>query len=317
MRSSRRRLSSPIQIVVTPGSGNGRALATAQRVREALRTRGHRTRLAVFADLERLRQWAATDPAPFSHLVCIGGDGTLSATAVAAMRRSVPFLPVPSGFGNLVAHALRHSARVDRVVDLVERGEIVHLDVGLRDGVPFLCQESFGLLDQIQQSTEDTTSLPRARWSRTLAYYRTAIREFRDARLRHIRVTVDGRLVARDAVIATVANVETYGPWLRLTPDASPIDGLFDVFVMRAARAANILARLVKCQLRLPGSEAGTSVYRGRCATVAAPHRPVARLELIPRRLPVLVSSAAAEALHRNVARAAVRSQSAPSREVA
>ena len=30
-------------------------------------------------------------------------------------------------------------------------------------------------------------------------------------------------VVARDAVIVTVANVDTYGAWLKLTPTASPI----------------------------------------------------------------------------------------------
>lgn len=291
-----------IQVVATPGSGNGRALDTTLQLRGALRARGHRVKLEVFSDLDSLRRWAATGGTRFSLLICVGGDGTQSTAAVAAVRRSVPLLPVPSGFGNLFARAFRHPHRVDRVIDWLEHGEVVPVDVGVRNGVLFLCQESFGLLSQIQDRAEASPARPRARWRRWLGYYRMALRHLRDTPLTPLRVAVDGRVVARDAVIVTVANVETYGAWLRLTPAASPIDGVFDVFVMRGTSKREILARLLKRQFRLPGTEQGTLVCRGRHVSVAAPHQARDQLHLIPRRLPVVVSAETAEALQRGLA---------------
>ena len=299
MRQTRGRQTSParvFQIVATPGSGNGRALATAHRLREALRARGHRTELEVFADLTRLARWAATDRAPFSLLICVGGDGTLDTAARAAVRRSVPLLAVSSGFGNLFARALRQPSRVDRALHLLEHGEVVHVDVGVRNGDLFLCQESFGFLADIQTRTE-TNGHPRSRWRRGLAYYQTALRHLQDTPLSSMRVAVDGQVVARDAVIVTVANVETYGPWLNLTPDASPMDGLLDVFVMRRERKRDILAALLGRQLRLPVTRAGALVQRGQHVSVTVAHRVRHDMEVMPHRLPVLVSSRTAEAL--------------------
>jgi diacylglycerol kinase (ATP) len=299
---SRRIESRVIQIVVTPGSGNGRALHKALHLRDALHARGHRAKLEVFSDLDTLSTWAATGRSRFSLLICVGGDGTLDTTAAAAVRRYVPFLAVGSGFGNLFASALGQPDRVERVIDLVERGELVHVDVGVRNDRLFLCQESYGFLDEIQQRTEASPHRPRGRWRRTLAYYQTAIRHVREAPLTPLRVSVDGRVVARDAVIVTVANVETYGAWLPLTPDASPIDGLLDVFVMRRTSKREILARLVKRQLRLPGADTKTFVCRGRHISVAGPHLRD-ELHVMPRRLPVIVSSETAQALARGLAR--------------
>lgn len=307
IRQTRARLKTgarTIQIVATPGSGNGRALDTARRLRDALRARRQPATLEVFSDLDSLGRWAATARTSFSLLVCVGGDGTQCAAAQAAVRRSVPFLPVPSGFGNLFARALGHPRRVERVIDLLERGEVVHADVGVRNRELFLCQESFGLLSQIQERAEASTAQPRARWRRWLAYYRMALQHLLDRPLTPLQVVVDGRVVARDAVIVTVANVPTYGAWLPLTPAASPIDGLFDVFVMRSAPKLQILARLLKRQLRLPGGESGALVSRGRRVFVNAPHQPRQHLELMPRLLPVVVSPATAEALERSLARA-------------
>jgi diacylglycerol kinase (ATP) len=292
-----------IQIVATPGSGNGRALDTARQLREALRVRGRQVELEVFSDLDSLRGWAATGRTSFSLLICVGGDGTQSAAAVAAVRRSVPFLPVPSGFGNLFARAFRHPSRVDQVTDVLEHGELIPVDVGVRNGELFLCQESFGLLSQIQEQAEASTAWPRARWRRWLAYYRMALHHLRNTPLMPLRVAVDGRVVARDAVIVSVANVETYGPWLRLTPAASPIDGVFDVFAMSGTTAREVLARLLKRHCRLPGTEQGALVCRGRHVSVAAPHHARDELDLIPGLLRVAVSSETAEALTRDLAR--------------
>src|SRR5206468_2315344 len=144
-----------------------------------------------------------------SLLICVGGDGTLEAAAVAALGRSVPLLPVPCGGDSLFARALGQPGRVDRVVDLLEHGDVVHVDVGVRNGKLFLCQESYGFL-QIRNRAEANAGSPRAGWRHRLAYYGRAARHLLDTPLVPLQVSVDGRVVARDAVIVTVANAAPY-----------------------------------------------------------------------------------------------------------
>ena len=288
-----------VEIVATPGSGNGRAMATAVQLREALRARGREVTLEVFSRLEQLHRWAATSATRSSLLICVGGDGTQSSAAMAAVRRSVPFLPVPVGFGNLFGRAFGHPTRVDRVVELVERGALIHSDVGIQRGELFLCHASFGLLSEVQDRVE-TGAYPRARWRRWIAYYRAGVRHLRDTPLTAVEVAVDGRVVTNDAIVVTVANVATYGGWLRLTPDASPVDGLFDVFVMHGTTKREILARLLKRHLRLPGVDQGSQLYRGRRVSVAASRSAQAKLQLIPGVLPVVVAPETARALERD-----------------
>jgi diacylglycerol kinase (ATP) len=290
-----------IQIVVTPSSGHGAAMNTARRLHDALRARAHRVALDVFSDLVSLRRWAKSDGTKYSLLISVGGDGTQSTAAMAAVRRSIPFLSVPTGFGNLFARAFGHVPDVDRVVDLLDHGTVVNADVGLRNGQLFLDQESFGVLSRIQTSVEARLTRPSARWRRWLAYYRGAVRYLRDTPLTTLRVAVDGRIVAHDAVLATVANVETYGAWLTLTPAASPIDGLFDVFVMGGATKREILAKLLRRHLRLPAAEPGTLLCRARRVSVAGSRSTRDELEVLPGLLPVLVSMETATRLHRNV----------------
>ena len=111
----------PLQIIVTPGSGNGSALDTALRLRQALAADGWPTRLKKFSRLNKLHLWAKTNRDPYSTLICVGGDATQSATARAAVRRSVPFVAVPCGFGNPFARAFDQPRTVQGVLDLLAR----------------------------------------------------------------------------------------------------------------------------------------------------------------------------------------------------
>jgi hypothetical protein len=125
---------------------------------------------------------------------------------------------------------------------------------------------------------------------------------------------VDGRVVAHEAAVVAVANVETYGPWLRLTPEASPVDGLFDVFAMHGATKREVLAKLLSRYLRLPGTS-GTQVHRGRRVSVVTSGSPREDLELVPGVLPVLVSPEVRNAFDRPLAPAdgaSPRSQQRP-----
>ncbi len=92
-------------------------------------------------------------------------------------------------------------------------------------------------------------------------------------RLASFTVEVDGKTVADDAVLATVANVETYRGFLTLTPTASPIDGRFDVAVLPRVSKTALMMRLLRLLLRLPGSRRQLAIYRGRRVVVTTPRR--------------------------------------------
>jgi diacylglycerol kinase (ATP) len=291
-----------VEIVVTPGSGEGRALGIARRLRRLLRRRGRPATIRAFGDLAGLVQWAETCAPEFSHVVCVGGDATLSAAARAAIRCRAPLVPVPTGFGNIFASVFRHPRRASAVAALLGTGEVRHVDVGvvaLPSGEDlFLSHRSYGLLEQVQTVAERGRRQPRRRALRYLWYWGVGYRFLFRAPLAGFRVEIDGRTVADDAVLVTVANVETYHGFLSLTPTASPIDGLFDVAVVPRVSTPRLLWRLLRLLLKLPGRWRGLALHRGRRVAVTTPRR---RELLAVRRhaLPLLVAPGALAALTR------------------
>lgn len=306
----------PVEIVVTPGSGEGHALGIARRLRRLLRRRGRGATIRAFGDLAGLVDWAEACAPDISHVVCVGGDATLSAAARAAMRCNAPLVPVPTGFGNIFANVFRHPRHATEVATLLETGEIRRVDVGVVTTASaedvFLSHRSYGLLEQVQAAAERGRRQPRRRLLRYLWYWGVAYRFLFRSRLAEFRVEVDGQTLAEDAVLVTVANVETYHGFLSLTPTASPVDGLFDVAVIPRVSTARLLWRLLGLLLKAPGRWRGLALYRGRHVVVTTPRR---REQLTVRRhaLPLLVPRGAVEAMtRRTVTDAPTPAQPAP-----
>ena len=279
-----------VQIVLTPGSGDGRARATARRLQKALGRGGYELRIQTFTDLESLLEWSETCAPDFEYLVAIGGDATISAAAGASVRLSIPFVPVPNGFGNMFALAFGFGSQTHRVIELFERGQVRWVDVGqFSDGRLFLSHRSFGLLNEIQEAVERGRSQPKTHLWRHLAYYAEAARYLFTAPLPLIRVEVDGAVLAEAATLVTVANVETYRGYLSLTPTASPIDGLFDVFAISGPSRLGVWMRVFRLLVGRRRGAHGVAFGRGRGVRVTVDGQPPEELVVKRRALPLLV----------------------------
>jgi len=279
-----------VQIVVTPGSGDGRARFITRRVRRALKRRGHEVRVHSFGSLGKLLEWSDSCEPDFSHLVAVGGDATLSAAAGASVRLSIPFVPVPSGFGNMFARAFGFDSRTPSVTELFERGQIRRVDVGsMSNGRLFLSHRSFGLLDDIQESVEMGRGQPTSRLWRHLAYFAEARRFLYRAPLPSIRVEVDGEMLTERAGLVTVANVETYRDYLSLTPTASPVDGVFDVFAISAPSRLRLWLSVLRLLLTRSRRAEGMALARGRSVRVTIEGHTPEELTALRRALPLLV----------------------------
>ena len=278
-----------IQIAVTAGSGDGRALATARGLLSRLGERGHRARIRCFPSADDLHAWAQRCAPEFSHLVCVGGDATQSAAAEAAARLDVPLVPVPSGFGNVFARSFGYLDGHDSVADLIERGDVRRVDVGLAGDRIFLCHRSYGFLEDVQRAVERGRAQPRSRLRRHLAYYAMAGEILRGIPLSSIAVDVDGVRVATNAALVTVANVETYAGFLTLTPRAVPFDGLLDVCIIPRTTKRGLLGRLIALLLKIPGRWEGIELVRARQVSVGVEGRAPEGLRVIPGALPLVL----------------------------
>ncbi|MFQ5899162.1 MAG: diacylglycerol/lipid kinase family protein [Candidatus Methylomirabilia bacterium] len=277
-----------VQLVVNPTAGNGKGFALAKELEASLRASGRDVRTLVVRGRLEARAWVERCRGDFGYLFCVGGDETLSEVAPLALRRDVPLVPVPVGFGNMFARTFGYRSRIPSLLNLLEHGEVRRVDVGIDRGGVFLSSQSFGFLEEVKQAVEDRVAVPHSGLLRYLAYVQTALRMIKTAALPSIRVEVEGELITDQAAMAIVANVPTYAGFLSLTPTATPLDGLLDVFVVPPMAKRALVSLLLAFLFRLPGRWQGVCYRQGKRVSVTTPAEEAEQLGVLPRVLPIL-----------------------------
>ncbi len=230
-------------MLVNPTSGRGRASGQRDSVLAALRGRGDDVRLIQGADAEEATGLLAQQVAEgLDVVVAVGGDGTVHLALQAVAGTGVALGIVPLGTGNDAATAMGvPTGSVEQAVGVVLDGNAQAFDVGLArtaDGLEryFLCVLSTGFDSMVNERANRMT-----RPSGDARYVVAMLAELRKFSPIPYRVTVDGTLVADDAMLVSLGNGPSFGGGMRVCPSADMHDGLLSMlWVHRISRPALI-----------------------------------------------------------------------------
>jgi len=219
-----------VHIIVNPISGQGQ---NSRFVPELVRHLGLRGFSPVVEPTQRAghaKDLARAVPDDAYCIVSIGGDGTHREVLSGLVGRPVPVCVVPSGTENVLARTFRLTSTLKDILRRVQTRRAVALDVGLANAHPFVMFSGVGFDAAVTRIVHENRTGPIIRD----AYYGPILRLLWRYRWPPIAVTVDGRPLADDAGMVTVANTPVYADHLRLAPKAVGDDGLLDVVAFRA-----------------------------------------------------------------------------------
>jgi len=208
-------------------------------------------------------------------VVVYGGDGTAMQAAAALIGSDVHLGLIAGGTGNLLAGNLRLPTRPLAAATALLTARPRQVDVGRverDDGVHYFAVGAGVGFDAVMM--RDTTRLAKRRWG-MFAYVATGLRAIANVATVPHTITIDGQSVEEQAAMVLVANCPEIVPRvLRLGNRVRFDDGVFDVFIVRVATAAE--AVLATRELLSDGPDNGVRVKRrrGRDVTIATeePH---------------------------------------------
>jgi diacylglycerol kinase family enzyme len=165
----------------------------------------------------------------FPTLVAAGGDGTISAVAGIAHREARRLGVVPAGTFNYFARGLGLPEETAPALDLIVSGATRPVMVGEVNGRLFLNNASLGLYPAILAEREGVYR----RWgrSRLAAYWSVLTTLLRMPTRMSLRVSIDGREVARRTPLAFVARSAYQLDLLGLDGVRDVEDGRFALFL--------------------------------------------------------------------------------------
>lgn len=187
----------------------------------------------------------------FDAVFTLGGDGTAMEVVAALANSSIPVAILPGGTGNLIARALGTPLVMRRAVRALLAGELQRVDLGLLDdGRRFAFAAGVGIDSQMIEHTSPWLK----RRIGVGAYVFAAARAIFRRDTIHVRATVDGELIERDAAAVMLTNFgAVLNDRLSLGPGIRQDDGKLDLCVFSPGGltdAIRILWRLSRKDFR-------------------------------------------------------------------
>lgn len=216
-------------IIVNPISGLGSGPRKAQKIADLLRAQDFHVELLVTdGPGAALRASAKLDPGAISLVLCLGGDGTVNEIVNGLSDKRIPLAVCPAGTGNVLAKEYNLPTSPRGVVEMVLRGKIRLLDVGVWNQRRFLLFAGIGF---------DAAVAMLMHYKRTgricmLSYIWPTLRALATYQFPAVNISVDRQSVGR-ATSVIVSNVHSYGGPFGFLENAEPNDGLLDICLLK------------------------------------------------------------------------------------
>jgi diacylglycerol kinase (ATP) len=294
-------------LLVNPAAGHGRASALADAARQACARHWPELRVAVTtAPGEAVELARRAGAEGCERIIALGGDGTVHEAAngiLALPPDSRPALGViPSGTGNDYAKLSgTYRAGVEEAAHRLSHARVVRLDAGLAWNEYFINSIGIGFDAEVTRRVAGYRHL-----RGTPAYLAAAFATFRDFAPPELEVEGDGVTFREPTLLLEVGIGNIVGGGFRLTPDAKPDDGLFDVCAIRRLGLLGFLGKLPLAMVGWHGGLSGVRMFRTTRLTVRGTDgRPIVAqldgelrsgtgpvaIESVPAALPVLFAA--------------------------
>ena len=222
-------------VAINPQASFGKNQGAGQLVVEALVAAGHDVVGIQEGNYQDLRTKTQAALRKDSVLVVVGGDGMAHLGVDLATQAGIPLGIIPAGTGNDLARHLgiplgSISAATAHFLAAKKARKI---DVAVSKGpegeeTPYVCVLSAGF-DAIVNERANAIKFPKGRHRYTVAL----LIELWKLKPLSYQVTIDGKDFSGEYLLVAVANSQSFGGGMKVTPEASLVDGLVDVLLLK------------------------------------------------------------------------------------
>lgn len=219
-------------IVINPTSGQGRGAEVGKAVVGYFAKNDLKYQIITGISAENVRRdldnFLNQNPS-CGGVISVGGDGLAHLVLQCVVPKRVPFAVIPAGTGNDFVRTLNWPLdELEFQLNKVTTQTPVETDLGLVDGEWFGAVLSSGF-DSVVNERANTL-----KWPNGPAKYNVAIAlELPLFKPTHFEIELDDRTLKTEAMLVAVGNGTSYGGGMRVCPDASLNDGLFDVMILK------------------------------------------------------------------------------------
>lgn len=166
----------------------------------------------------------------FANFIGVGGDGTIHYMANILAGTDKNLGVIPTGSGNDIAVNLGLPSDIKSCCRIIKKGATKRLDLGLiNDKYYYLCIAGSGFDSQVNDLANNTRLPVKGPAKYSYSVYKTLI----TFKSKKFFIDYDNNQREIFGMMITASNMPSYGGGMRITPDADPEDGLFDICIIK------------------------------------------------------------------------------------
>ncbi|MCL6523025.1 MAG: diacylglycerol kinase family lipid kinase [Thermoflavifilum sp.] len=298
-----------IRLIVNPRAGLRKGKAWLRRVEVLLQQQQLNYEICVTAYAGHARELAAEAIAKrYAFVGVAGGDGSVNEVAAAFVEAAIQphqscLFILPVGSGNGLARALGIPLSPPKAIELIWKGRIRQIDVGIANGRYFFSNAGVGFDTLVARRFARHTTRG------LFTYVWLTLSSFQKYKSKKYTLCLDNGLPQKEkAFLIAVANGNQFGYAFKIAPHAQPDDGWLEICVIRPLSWLG-LARVALEALRgqLDREAKHTQFFRAQRLSIQRKKpikwmqvdgepidiRDIGRVEIqvLPRILPVMVPS--------------------------
>jgi diacylglycerol kinase (ATP) len=171
----------------------------------------------------------------FTHIVAVGGDGTVNEVASALVNTPSHLGIIPAGSGNGLARYLRIPVHYADSLAVIRNHKVRTIDVGVVNGRYFFCTCGTGFDASVGKKFAHDSRRG------MMSYVRATIHQYINYSPKSYVLKTANKKVTLKAFLVTFANSGQYGNNAYIAPNALIDDGLLDLCVLRPFPKASTL----------------------------------------------------------------------------
>lgn len=160
-------------------------------------------------------------------VIAVGGDGTINQVAQELINTEKTLGIIPVGSGNGLARHLKIPLKVEEAVQLINKGNRLHIDSCTVNGIFYLCTSGVGFDALIGKLFAESKTRG------FFTYFKLTIAEFIRYQPQEYTLWINNEEIRETAFLITVANASQYGNNAYIAPQADIQDGLLDVCIIK------------------------------------------------------------------------------------
>ncbi len=218
-------------IILNPASSKGKAVELQEKIRSGFKKLNMDYHMHISKSTGDLIDAARKSLGDgYSNYIAVGGDGTIHDLVNALAETGKNIGVIPAGSGNDISNNLGLPSDIESCLGMIKKCHIKKMDLGLiNNKYYYLCIAGSGF-DSCVNDLANNTKLPIKGAARyTYSVYKTLI----TFRSKKFIISYDGNSREIPGMMIAASNLASYGGGMKITPDADPQDGLFDICIIK------------------------------------------------------------------------------------